>query len=38
LLVLDVTPSQWDRIQQLLLPLPPSWSLEHAKRLPRGKK
>jgi hypothetical protein len=35
LLVLDVTPRQWDRIQQSLLPLPPSWSLEDAKRLPR---
>jgi hypothetical protein len=37
LLVLDVTPSQWDRIQQSLLPLPPNWSLEDAKKLPRGR-
>ncbi len=38
LLVLDVTPGQWERIRQSLLPLPASWSLEHAKRLPRRKK
>jgi hypothetical protein len=34
LLVLDVTPSQWDRIRQSLLPLPSSWSLEDAWKLP----
>lgn len=37
LFVLDVTPSQWDRIQQSSLPLPPTWSLEHARELPRGR-
>ncbi len=30
LFVLDVTPSQWDRIQQSSLKLPPGWSLEDA--------
>ncbi|HUT09586.1 MAG TPA: hypothetical protein VMY42_03750 [Thermoguttaceae bacterium] len=30
LFVLDVTPSQWDRIQEASLPLPPGWSLENA--------
>ena len=30
LLVLDVTPRQWDRIRKLSLPLPPGWSLEGA--------
>jgi len=29
LFVLDVTPSQWDRIQQGLLALPQGWSLEN---------
>lgn len=28
LLVLDVTPSQWDKIQESSLPLPQDWSLE----------
>jgi hypothetical protein len=31
LLVLDVTPAQWDRIRQGSLPLPPSWSLADAE-------
>ena len=26
--ILDVTPSQWSRIQQSLLPLPTDWTLE----------
>ena len=30
LLVLDVTPTQWDRIQQSSLALPPGWSLNAA--------
>ncbi len=30
LLVLDVTPSQWDRINRSLLALPAGWSLEAA--------
>ena len=30
LFVLDVTPSQWDRIRQESLALPPGWSLEAA--------
>ena len=30
LLVLDVTPSQWDRIRTGSLKLPPTWSLESA--------
>lgn len=30
LLVLDVTPSQWDRIKNSLLALPPGWSLDDA--------
>ena len=30
LLVLDVTPSQWDRISESALPLPPGWSLDGA--------
>ncbi len=30
LFVLDVTPSQWDRIRQSSLPLPSNWSLENA--------
>lgn len=30
LFVLDVTPSQWDRIRQASLQLPESWSLEDA--------
>jgi len=30
LFVLDVTPSQWDRINQSSLALPPGWSLENA--------
>ena len=37
LFVLDVTPSQWDRIQQSPRLLPPTWSLEHAIELPRGR-
>jgi hypothetical protein len=31
LFVLDVTPNQWDRIRQSLLPLPGNWSLDHAE-------
>ena len=31
LFVLDVTPRQWDKIEQALLPLPPGWSLDDAK-------
>jgi len=30
LLVLDVTPSQWDRIRAGELPLPEGWSLENS--------
>ena len=30
LFVLDVTPSQWDRIGKSLLPLPRNWSLDYA--------
>jgi hypothetical protein len=30
LIVLDVTPSQWDSIAQHRLPLPSGWSLENA--------
>jgi hypothetical protein len=30
LLVLDVTPSQWDRIRESSLQLPPGWSLQDA--------
>jgi hypothetical protein len=33
LLVLDVTPDQWDRINQSLLSLPPDWSLVDAVHL-----
>ena len=32
LLVLDVTPSQWDRIKQSSLALPADWSLDAAVR------
>ncbi len=28
LLILDVTPRQWERIRQGSLPLPPNWSLD----------
>jgi hypothetical protein len=31
LFVLDVTPNQWDRIRQSLLPLPGNKSLDHAE-------
>ncbi len=34
LVVLDVTPSQWERIQQLLLTLPGNWTLDGAVSLP----
>jgi len=30
LLVLDVTPAQWDRIRAIPSALPPGWSLDHA--------
>ena len=30
LFVLDVTPNQWDRIKQALLPLPQGWTLQNA--------
>jgi hypothetical protein len=33
LLVLDVTPSQWELIAKDRLPLPTGWSLEHAMQL-----
>jgi hypothetical protein len=33
LLVLDVTPNQWNRISQSSLRLPPGWSLENARQL-----
>lgn len=36
--VLDVTPSQWKRIQAGVLPLPNGWSLEDFQKLPRPKK
>jgi hypothetical protein len=35
LLVLDVTPSQWNRIQDTVLPLPDGWSLKDA--IPYGR-
>jgi hypothetical protein len=35
LFVLDVTPSQWDRIKEFLLPLPQGWSLQDAVALRR---
>ncbi len=35
LLVLDVTPKQWERITRKNLPLPDDWSLEGAIRFPR---
>jgi len=34
LVVLDVTPDQWKRIQKHTLPLPRGWSLEDARQLP----
>lgn len=33
LFILDVTPSQWDRISQSTLALPRGWSLENAKTI-----
>jgi hypothetical protein len=33
LFVLDVTPSQWEAIQQGAMPLPPGWTLEGARNL-----
>ena len=30
LLILDVTPAQWERINKKELPLPKDWSLDHA--------
>jgi hypothetical protein len=35
LLVLDVTPGQWDRIRQSQLALPAGWSLDKAVRFPK---
>ena len=35
LLVLDVTPAQWDRIRQGGLPLPDGWSLDQATSFSR---
>lgn len=32
LLVLDVTPEQWERIKARNLALPPGWSLDHARQ------
>ncbi len=34
LLILDVTPEQWERITALKLQLPGNWSLDGAKRFP----
>jgi hypothetical protein len=36
LMVLDVTPQQWDAIRASSLPLPDGWSLEGAIELPPG--
>jgi hypothetical protein len=36
LLVLDVTPSQWERIEKRALALPAGWSLEAAVRYPKN--
>jgi hypothetical protein len=33
LLVLDLTPAQWDAVQKKKLPLPAGWTLEDAQRL-----
>ena len=35
LLVLDVTPAQWEKINSKELPLPDGWSLEQAVPIPR---
>lgn len=37
LLILDLTPRQWARIQESSLPLPATWSLENYVKLPRGR-
>jgi hypothetical protein len=35
LLILDVTPDQWKRIESQQLPLPPGWSLQNRQTIPR---
>lgn len=35
LLVMDVTPAQWERIKRQELPLPQGWTLDGATTLPR---
>ena len=35
LAVLDVTPAQWDAIRRGEMPLPPGWSLEGCRLMPR---
>jgi hypothetical protein len=35
LLILDVTPSQWEKIRTNELRLPPGWSLDEAEHFPR---
>lgn len=37
LFVLDVTPSQWNRIKRSSLPLPQGWTLKEAVSFPRKK-
>jgi hypothetical protein len=36
LLVLDVTPSQWEAISTHQMPLPPGWTLDGAQSFSRG--
>lgn len=36
LLMLDVTPSQWEAIERREIPLPEGWSMDHAKEFPES--
>lgn len=35
-LILDVTPNQWQQLKSKKLPLPAGWSLEGKKKIPRS--
>lgn len=37
LVVLDVTPEQWEEIREGTLPLPPGWTLEGSQEISRGR-
>ena len=37
LIVLDVTPEQWEAIREGTLPLPPGWTLEGSQEISRGR-